>query len=136
MRFGFILAEKAVYPIRLMCRVLEVSTAGFYAWCHRKPSLRARKDAVLKVHIRASFNAGRKKYGAPRIHADLREEFGVGRRRVARLMREEGLFARRRRRFVCTTNSKHDHSVAPNLLERNFSAAQPNRVWVTDITYV
>jgi transposase InsO family protein len=136
MKFGFILAEKALYPVRVLCRVLEVSTAGFYAWCRRKPSRRARVGAALKVHVRASFNAGRKKYSVPRIHADLREEHGVGRRRVARLICEEGLFARRKRRFVCTTDSTHDHPVAPNLLERDFTAAQPNRVWVTDITYV
>jgi len=136
MRFAFILAEKALYPVALLCRVLQVSTAGFYAWCRRKPSRRSREDAALKVHVRASFEAGRKKYGSPRIYQVLHSQHGIGRRRVARLMREDGLFARRKRRFVCTTDSKHSHAVAPNLLARDFTAPAPDRIWVTDITYI
>jgi|GEM_PF-514213 len=136
MRFAFILAEKAMYPVTLLCRVLQVSTAGFYAWCRRKPSRRSREDAALKVHVRASFEAGRKKYGSPRIYKALNSQHGIGRRRVARLMREDGLFARRKRRFVCTTDSKHSFDIAPNLLERNFTATAPDQVWVTDITYI
>jgi len=136
MRFAFILVEKALYPVALLCRVLQVSTAGFYAWCHRKPSLRAREDASFRVHIRAAFESGRKKYGSPRIYRSLHSQHGIGRRRVARLMREDGLFARRKRRFVCTTDSKHSFAIAPNLLARDFTAHAPDRVWVTDITYI
>jgi putative transposase len=136
MRFAFILAEKATYPVVLLCRVLQVSASGFYAWCCRKPSQRAREDIALKAHIRASFEAGRKKYGSTRVYRDLHSQHGIGRGRVARLMREDGLSVRRKRRFVCTTDSKHSHAVAPNLLARDFTASAPNRVWVTDITYI
>lgn len=136
MRFAFILVEKASYPVVLLCRVLQVSASGFYAWCRRKPSRRAREDIALKVHIRASFKAGRKKYGSTRVYRDLHSQHGVGRGRVARLMREDGLSVRRKRRFVCTTDSKHSYAVAPNLLARDFTASAPNRVWVTDITYI
>jgi putative transposase len=137
MRFGFIQAERASYPIRLLCRVLEVSAAGFYAWCQREPSERARQDATLRVAIRAAHAESRETYGSPRIHAQLQaEERPVGRKRVARLMREEGLCPRRKRRFRTTTNSNHGHAVAPNLLARDFTASLPNKRWVTDITYV
>jgi putative transposase len=137
MRFRFIQAEKASYSIRLLCRVLEVSAAGFYAWCRREPSERARQDATLRVAIRAAHAESRETYGSPRIHAQLQaEERPVGRKRVARLMREEGLCPRRKRRFRTTTDSKHGHAVAPNLLARDFTASLPNERWVTDITYV
>ena len=137
MRFGFIQVEKASYPIRLLCRVLEVSTAGFYAWCGRGPSARAQQDATLRVAIRATHAESRETYGSPRIHAELRtDECPLGRKRVARLMREEGLVPRRKRRFRVTTDSKHGHPVAPNLLARDFTANEPNERWVTDITYV
>ena len=137
MRFGFIRTEKASYPIRLLCRVLEVSTAGFYAWCGRGPSARAQQDATLRVAVRAVHVENRETYGSPRIHAELRtNERPLGRKRVARLMREEGLFPRRKRRFRTTTDSKHGHPVAPNLLARDFTAAKPNERWVTDTTYV
>jgi len=136
-RFGFIQAEKASYPIRLMCRVLDVSAAGFYAWRGRGPSERERKDATLRVAIRAAHAESRETYGSPRIHADLRtDESPLGRARVARLMREEGLIPRRKRRFRTTTHSKHGHPVAPNVLARDFTANAPNERWVTDITYV
>ena len=137
MRFGFIQTERASYPIRLMCRVLDVSAAGFYAWCGRGPSERARQDATLRVAIRAAHTESRETYGSPRIHAALRtDEQPLGRKRVARLMREDGLIPRRKRRFRTTTDSKHKHPVAPNLLARDFTAQQPNERWVTDITYV
>jgi transposase InsO family protein len=136
-RFGFIQTEKASYPVRLLCRVLDVSPAGFYAWCGRGPSERERQDATLRVAIRAAHAESRETYGSPRIHVELRtEERPVSRKRVARLMREEGLVPRRKRRFRTTTDSKHGHAVAPNLLAREFTANEPNERWVTDITYV
>ena len=137
MRFGFIQTEKAMYPVRLLCGTLAVSSAGFYAWCRRGLSLRAREDAALKVDIRAAHAASGKRYGSPRIHADLKaNDQRVGRKRVARLMREEGIEGQRKRRFRVTTDSRHSHPVAPNELKRNFTAAAPNKVWVTDITYI
>jgi transposase InsO family protein len=114
-----------------------VSASGFYAWCRRGLSLRAQQDAALKVEIRAAHAASGKRYGSPRIQADLKaDDQHVGRKRVARLMREEGLEGQRKRRFRVTTDSRHSHPVAANQLDRNFTASAPNKIWVTDITYI
>ena len=137
MRFGFIRTEKATYPVRVLCRTLLVSTSGFYAWCRRGLSRRAQEDAALKVEIRAAHAASGKTYGSPRVHEDLKADGQqVGRKRVARLMQEEGLEGQRKRRFRVTTDSRHSHPVAANELNRNFTASAPNKVWVTDITYI
>ena len=137
MRFGFIQTEKATYPVRVLCRTLRVSTSGFYAWCRRGLSLRAKKDVALKVEIRAAHAASLKTYGSPRIHEDLKTNGqNVGRKRVARLMQEEGIEGQRKRRFRTTTDSRHSHALAANQLNRNFTASAPNKVWVTDITYI
>jgi len=137
MRFRFIEAEKALYPIRLLCRCLAVSRSGYYAWRKRPPSARVQQDARLRVEISASHSASRRTYGSPRILRDLREEgHRVSRKRVARLMRELGLEGRRKRRFRATTDSDHRFPVAPNLLKRNFDVEAPNTAWVTDITYL
>ncbi len=137
MRFRFIEAEKAYYPIRLLCRCLEVSRSGYYAWRTRRVSARAKQDARLKVEISASHSASRRTYGSPRILRDLREDGRrVSRKRVARLMRELGLEGRRKRRFRATTDSRHRFPVAPNLLMRHFDVEAPNTAWVTDITYL
>jgi len=136
-RFGVIQTEKAMYPVRVLCRTLLVSASGFYAWCRRGLSLRAQEDAALKVEIRAAHAASGKRYGSPRIHADLKaDDQHVGRKRVARLMREEGIEGQRKRRFRVTTDSRHSHPVAGNQLNRNFTASAPNKIWVTDITYI
>jgi putative transposase len=136
-RFRFVEAEKANYPIRLMCRCLAVSRSGYYAWRSRAASARAQQDARLKVEISAAHTASRKTYGSPRILRDLREEgHRVSRKRVARLMRELGLEGRRKRRFRATTDSKHRFPVAPNVLMRDFDVDAPNTAWVTDITYL
>ena len=137
MRFRFVEAEKAFYPVRLLCRCLEVSRAGFYAWRQRPVSPRTREDRQLAVEIRASHAESRRTYGSPRVLRDLREQGRrVSRKRVARLMREAGLVARRRRRFKATTDSKHPFPVAANVLMRDFEVSAPNTAWVTDITYV
>jgi putative transposase len=137
LRFRFIQTEKAIYPVRVLCRTLAVSCTGFYAWCRRGLSLRAQQDAALKVEIRAAHAASGKRYGSPRIHADLKAESQhVGRKRVARLMREEGLEGQRKRRFRVTTDSRHSLPIAANRLNRDFSVSAPNKVWVTDITYI
>jgi hypothetical protein len=110
-RFRFIEAEKAYYPIRLICRCLSVSRSGYYAWRRRPSSARVKQDARLKVEIAASHSASRRTYGSPRILRDLREDgHQVSRKRVARLMRELGLEGRRKRRFRATTDSKHTRS--------------------------
>ena len=118
-----------------MCQVLGVSVSGYYAWCRRPTSAHARRDEQLRVRIRASFEASKHRYGSPRVHRDLREEGqAVSRKRVIRLMQEDGLVARRRKRFKCTTMSNHHHPVAANVLDRQFTAEAPNRRWVGDTT--
>jgi putative transposase len=133
MKFAFILAERATWPIVVMCAVLKVSAAGFYAWLKRKPSTHDQKDARLKILIGASFAKSRNTYGSPRVHADLADEH-VGRNRVIRIMQSENLVARIRRRYRSTTMSEHDQPIAANVLNREFEAAAPNARWVGDTT--
>lgn len=133
MRFAFILAEKACWPIAVMCAVLKVSTSGFYAWLRHAPSEHDRKDERLKVRIGESFARSRRTYGSPRVHVDLADEH-VGRNRIIRIMQSEGHVARVRRRYRSTTMSEHDQPVAANLLNRDFEAAAPNQRWVGDTT--
>ena len=137
MKFAFIAAEKATFPVRVLCRTLEVSRAGFYAWQTRPPAARTVADQRLGVEIQAIHAESRQRYGSPRVHAELHHRGQrLGRKRVARLMRQHGLCARRRRRFRVTTDSTHDLAVAPNVLARQFAVAAPDTVWVTDITYL
>src|SRR5205823_5848653 len=110
---------------------------GFYAWRERPKSPRAEADESLLEEIRYAHAASRRSYGSPRVHAELRAQgLRVARKRIARLMHGAQLFARRKRRFVRTTDSRHDHPVAPNLLKRNFVQARPNQAWASDITYI
>ena len=135
MKFAWIVAEKACFTISELCRALAVSSSGYYAWCCRPESAHARRDRQLRVLIRASFEASKHRYGSPRIQEDLLEQdVRVSRKRVIRLMQEDGLQARPRKRFVCTTISDHDQPVAPNLLDREFTADAPNQRWVGDTT--
>ena len=137
MRYRFILAEKALYPVTLLCRTLAVSTSGFYDWCRREESRRQRDDAWLKLNIAAIHKRSRETYGSPRVQAELRSHGQhVSRKRVARLMREAGLEGRPRRKWTRTTDSAHSQPVAANLLDRQFSVTAPNRAWAADITYV
>lgn len=130
-------AEKAAYPVTLMSRLLQVSRSGFYAWNKRAESARARSDRALLVDIKAAHHVSRGVYGSPRVHRELLAQgHTVGRGRVARVMRENGLRGKRKRRFRNTTQSNHRHPVAPNVLDREFTVAQPNAAWVGDITYV
>lgn len=138
MKFEYVAAEKArgEFKVTELCSAMRVSTSGFYAWCKRPPSTRAKTDEQLKVLIKASFDESRKTYGSPRVLEDLRDDHGekVGRNRVIRLMQEEGLHARPRKRFKCTTMSDHDQPVAANILDREFEADAPNQRWVGDTT--
>ena len=137
MKFAFILAERASFPVRAMCRVLGVSASGFYAWCKRPDSKRAQRNRVLTVAAAEAHRKSRGTYGSPRLHRELKElGFKAGRHRIARLMHAAGLVGIRRRRYVVTTDSKHTLPLAKNLLDREFFVASPNRVWATDITYV
>jgi len=128
--------NQAAYPIATMCRLLGVSPSGYYAWAKRTPSRRAQADVILLSHIRATHAASHGTYGAPRIHAELRENgIRVGRKRVARLMATAGLIGVSRRRFV-TTTVRGGGRQAPDLVERKFATDQPDLLWVADITYV
>lgn len=133
MTFALITARKAIFPIAMMCRVLGVSCSGFCAWSRRPESSHAQQDRRLRVLVRASFEESKHRYGSPRIHEDLLEQdMRVSRKRVIRLMREDGLQAGARKRFKCTTMSDHDQPVAANLLDRQFTAATANQRWVGD----
>ena len=134
MRFAFI-AEQRGRPISFWCRVLGVSRGGYYASRARGESRHARDDRRLAVLVREAHERSRRSYGSPRVHAELlaRDEH-VSRKRVIRLMQQEGLKARVRRRYKCTTMSDHDQPVAPNLLDRRFEAKSANQRWVGDTT--
>ena len=137
MRFAFIHGEKAAYAVRRLCRVLEVTPSGYYAWLHRGPSAHQRDNDRLQVRIRAIHTASRGTYGSPRICEQLRQDgVPVGRARVARLLQDMGLIGLPVKRFRHTTDSDHQRPVAPNVLDRNFDATQPNERWSTDITYL
>jgi len=135
MRFAFIAAKKAEHTVTILCRCLRVTRSGFYAWQARPESRHACDDRRLKVLVRTSFDESKHRYGSPRVHEDLIDlDEHVSRKRVVRLMQEEGLQARQRRRYKHTTMSDHDQPVAANVLDRQFTAAQPNQRWVGDTT--
>ncbi len=137
MKYQFIAEHRCEYAITTMSRVLEVSVSGYYTWSKRPPSQRSREDARLAERVKTAFQANRRVYGSPRIHAELHAQgIHCARKRVARLMREQGLFAQRPRHRTVTTKSEPDALVAPNLLQRDFSADQPNTKWVVDTTYI
>ena len=124
-----------MHPVVTMCRVLGVSPGGYYARRKRPPSARARADAELSMQIAAIHRCSRATYGAPRIHAELRERgIRVGGKRVARLLRAAGLRGVSRRNSMVTTVRDRTARPAPDLVERNFAAAAPNCLWVADIS--
>jgi putative transposase len=136
-RFAFIAARKAEHDVSILCRALQVARSGYYAWCERDESARAQDDRRLAVEIRAVFAEKKKRYGSPRVCHELRTKgIRVGRHRVARLMCEQRLRARPRRKFVKTTESNHDLPTPPNILDRKFAVEKPDRVWAGDVTYL
>jgi len=138
MTFAWIQQHREVWPVRAQCRVLGVSTSGFYAWLNRRPSQRAVANQNLLQDIRRIHWDSHKRYGSPRVCAMLRAEGQcVSRRRVAKLMRNNDLCAITKRRVrVTTTDSRHTLPVAANVLDRNFGALAPNEKWLADITYI
>lgn len=120
------------FAVRLMCRVLSVSPSGYYAWRSRIPSKQAQARAALDAQVRDEFERRKGRAGAPRLSRHL----GRGRRQVAESLRRQGLRAKAAKKYTATTNSNHSLPVAENLLQQDFSAAHPNRVWVGDITYI
>jgi putative transposase len=139
-KFAFVAAERANHAVATLCRIVGASASGFYAWPRAIPAVqgRAEAEAELRGRIGRIFAARRQVYGSPRVHAELRREGRRhARRRVAGLMREMGLQARRgRRRAPRTTDSRHDLPVAPNLLDRHFAAERPDAVWLADVSYI
>jgi putative transposase len=137
MRYQFIDDHSEQFTITMMCRVLQVSPSGYYAWRGRVPGQRAAENELLDVAVRTLFKASRETYGSPRICRKLRLQGKTcGVNRIARLMQAAGLKARHPRRFKVTTDSEHDLPIAANILNREFEVAAPNLVWVSDITYV
>ena len=137
MRFRFVEAEKANFSIAAMCRVLRVTRSGFYAWRKRLASAHWVRDRKLLKQIRVSFYESRRTYGSPRVHRDLLASGErVGRKRVARLMRDASLESRRRKRFRRTTDSNHAHPVAGNELARRFKPGSSETWWVGDVTFI
>lgn len=125
------------FPISVMCDVLSVSRSGYYAWRHKPASQRKKANATLLKNIRTVHRDSREAYGSPRIYQALKKQgIPCSESRVARLMREDDLRAKMKRRFKATTDSKHDLPIAPNLLQRDFSPAEPNQVYAGDITYI
>lgn len=135
--FELVHAERANHPVAFSCRVFGVSRSGYYRWLKAEPSDRAKDDEKLSAEVRQIHQEHKGRYGSPRIHRELRGRGRrVGRKRVARLMRQQGLRGYTPRRFRKTTDSNHQHRIAPNLLARDFRVDAPNTAWVGDITYV
>ena len=132
----FIEQEKANHAVALMCRLFRVSKSGYYAWRNRLPSARSVADAELLVRIKTIHEQSRGIYGAPRVHAELRLKHHIycSNKRVARLMRQAGLVGVHRRRFGSTTQRDPKREAYPDLVERQFTADEPNKVWVADVT--
>ena len=138
MKFGFVVTHRGTWPVLMLCDMLGVSRSGFYAWLDRAESTRAQTDTALVVAIRASFVLSDRTYGARRILRDLRAEgLAVGLHRVQRLMRGQAMRARPHRRALpMDTGERSVHAIAPNLLDRDFTATAPNQKWVADFTYL
>jgi transposase InsO family protein len=144
-KYAWIARHKAYWPVTLACEVLEVSASGYFEHWRRKAADKPSRagankrisDEALLVHIKAIHAEVKGEYGWPRMWKELvARGIRVGKERVRKLMHRYGIKARGKRKFVNTTDSKHDLPIAPNLLERNFTASAPNRVWTSDITYI
>ncbi|MBA2669178.1 MAG: IS3 family transposase [Gemmatimonadetes bacterium] len=140
MKYAVIQAHRGEFRLVLMCRALQVSRSGFYAWAKREPKSCTPEEQRLRVEIRSIHRKSGRTYGSPRVHQELRARaIRCSKKRVERLMREEAIRAKKKRRLRSTTDSNHSHPVAPNLLERRFAVGEVggvNRVWIGDITYV
>jgi transposase InsO family protein len=137
MRFRLVDEAKNEFPVQRLCNVLGVSQSAYFAWKGRSASIRQRADMVLLAHVRSAFALSNGTYGSPRMTRELQDEgFVIGRRRTARLMRENDLKARQKRRFKRTTDSQHAWPVAPNIIDQDFAAAGPDEKWGADISYV
>jgi len=136
-KFAWIEAEKAQFPVEVSVAVLGVSRSGFYAWRKRPASARSKKRAQLVTEISAAHKKSSRRYGSPRVHRALRNKgIKVNHKTVERVMREEGIVGRQKRRFRRTTDSNHGNPVAPNVVARDFEPPAANKVWAGDVTYI
>ena len=137
MRFRLIEDHRDEFPVTLMCKVLDVSPSGYYAWRQRPPSAREMANRELYKKIETVYNDNHGVYGSPRIYRELKDQgIACSENRIARLMRLRGLRAKQSKRFKSTTKRNVAHPAAPNLLKRDFEAQQPDQKWVADITYI
>ncbi len=137
MKYAYIAQQRQTFPLHAMCKILKVSRSGYYDWKNRGESRRVLHDRTLLQHIRRVHTQSRKHYGIVKCWKQLNAEgIACGRDSIARLRRQNDIYTQRRKRFVVTTRSKHRHWIAPNLLKRDFSSANPNRVWVGDVTFI
>ncbi|WP_375382413.1 IS3 family transposase [uncultured Sphingomonas sp.] len=137
MRFALVDQAKKDFPVHRLCQVLGVSQSGYFAWKDRPASRRQQGDMVMLAHVRSAFALSNGTYGSPRMTRELQDDgFAIGRRRTARLMRENGLRGRQKRRFKRTTDSEHSWPIAPNIIDQDFTATAPNQKWGVDISYV
>jgi putative transposase len=137
MRFALIDQAKNEFPVRRLCKVLGVSQSGYFAYRGRRASKRQQGDMVMLAHVRSAFSLSNGTYGSPRMTRELQDDgFNIGRRRKARLMRENSMQARRKRRFKRTTDSDHHWPVARNVIDQNFTATGPDEKWGVDISYI
>ena len=135
MKFAHIVANDEQWPIEAQCAASGLSRSGYYAWKRRPEARRLKEDAALVDEIKVAYERGRVAHGSPRVHRELRAHGRrVGKKRIERLMRREGMSALRKRRFRRATDPNHRHPIAPNHLERKLSAVLPNTVWVTDVS--
>jgi putative transposase len=136
-KYAFIKSHQEIYPVQIMCRVLGASKSGYYDWKKETACAREVRRQELLLHIKKIFEDSRRNYGSPRIHRELRKMgILVNHKTVEKLMQENGLAAKRRKKFKATTNSNHDLPIAKNRLKRKFKTKKPNQVWVGDITYL
>jgi transposase InsO family protein len=137
MRFQFVDDHRSEFPVTRMCRALNVSPSGYYAWCQRLVSAREMANRQLLKRIKAVFYDSYDTYGSPRVHSELKAQgVACGVNRVARLMRLEGLQAKQARKYKSSTKRNKKHAAAANLLKRDFTAHRPDHKWLTDITYI
>ena len=137
MKYVFISDHREIFRVGRMCNILDVSRSGYYAWLNRPESLRKKQNGKLAAQIKVIHGQKHKIYGSPRIHRELKDKgISCSRNRVARIMKQEGIRAIVPRKFKATTDSKHNFSVAPNLLRQDFDIKEPNKVWLADITYI
>lgn len=137
MKYQFMKDNSNIFPVQKMAKLFDVSSSSYYAWLKRKPSVHERRDKELLAEIKRVFQEKRKQFGSPRIYNELYgTNYSCGRSRIARLMRENGLVARSKKRFKVTTDSQHDYPISPNLLNRDFTVENINECWVSDITYI